>query len=170
MPVQPQTSRARSGAGWSGIQQVNGGHMNLRGCVLFCGLLPGLVVSPASAQSDDCTEIGTVVSAQGSVRVQASGSETWRRVARQSKVCEGDRVKTGSRSRAAIKLANESLIRVRQQSEATLENFADQSATTSLMRLVTGVIQFFSRKPQEYSIRTTTATIGIRGTGNAARR
>ena len=138
--------------------------MNLRVCVLFCGLLPGFAVLPAQAQSDECTEIGTVVSAQGSVRIQATNSENWRRAERQSKVCEGDRVQTGSRSRAAIKLNNESLIRVRQQSEARLENFADESATASLMRLVTGVIQFFSRKPQEYSIRTTTATIGIRGT------
>jgi tetratricopeptide (TPR) repeat protein len=105
-----------------------------------------------------------VSSAQGAVRVQHSGSDEWERLRRKSTICEGDTIRTGYRSRAAVNLSNESVIRIKQQSKATLENFSPKAEAKSVLRMLSGVLQFFSRKPREYSIATTTATIGIRGT------
>ena len=119
---------------------------------------------PVAAQSEDCTAIGKVASAQGTVRVQAAEGSQWSQVARNSVICEGDTIQTGFRSRAAVNLSNETVIRVAQGSTTRLENFSAGSDAKSIMRMLSGVIHFFSRKPEEYAISTSTATIGIRGT------
>ncbi|MDH3760404.1 MAG: TonB-dependent receptor [Gammaproteobacteria bacterium] len=133
--------------------------------ILFIVSLPWLCfIQTSQAQTSECEQIGEVVSAQGTVRIQHPNSDQWANVSRKTAVCEGDIIETGSRSRAAVNLNNESVLRIKQRSQAKLENFAARSEARSLMRLITGVIHFFSRKPNEYAISTTTATIGIRGT------
>jgi tetratricopeptide (TPR) repeat protein len=133
--------------------------------ILFIVSLPWLcLIQTSQAQTSECEQIGEVVSAQGTVRIQHPNSGQWANVSRKTAVCEGDIIETGSRSRAAVNLNNESVLRIKQRSQAKLENFAARSEARSLMRLITGVIHFFSRKPNEYAISTTTATIGIRGT------
>ncbi|MFT5399502.1 MAG: Tfp pilus assembly protein PilF [Gammaproteobacteria bacterium] len=138
--------------------------MDIKGVLAATGLI--VLISPAfaNAASDECNNIGSILSAQGSVQVKSKGSNQWDRLSRNAPICEGDTVKTGFRSRAAISLVNETVMRVKQGSTATLDNFSSRSDAKSILRLISGVIHFFSRKPREYSIATTTATIGIRGT------
>ena len=136
------------------------------GCLMwFTAVLFGLSFAVTADEHNKCkTNIGKVVSKQGSVVVKRADSGRWERVNRKSEVCEGDTIRTGVRSRAAVSLVNETVMRINQKSTAKMENFSPQEETRAVLRLLTGIIQFFSRKPKNYQISTTTATIGIRGT------
>ncbi len=138
--------------------------MYQRTCVILFGILMLFTGQTVLAQSSSCEEIGRVTSAQGLVRVQHNDSEQWERLERDSTICEGDTIQTGIRSRAAVNLDNETVMRIKAKSTTTVENISARSEAQSLFRMLSGVIHFFSRKPQEYAISTTTATIGIRGT------
>ena len=55
-------------------------------------------------------------------------------------------------------------MRLDQSSSIRVENISPKEEASSLLRLFSGFIQFFSREPRTYDVATTTSTIGIRGT------
>ena len=98
--------------------------------------------------ADRCTEpVARIVSAQGTVEVQESGSSAWRAVALDGLLCPGDTVQTGTRSRAAILALNSSSI-LRVDQNTTLRFGAPPADDRSLLDLIFGVVNFFSREPQ----------------------
>ena len=131
----------------------------------FTAVVFSLSFAVTADEHNKCqTNIGKVVSKQGSVVINRAATGNWERVSRRSEVCEGDTIRTGTRSRAAVSLVNQTVMRINQKSTAKMENFSLQEETRSVLRLISGIIQFFSRKPKNYQIETATATIGIRGT------
>jgi hypothetical protein len=67
---------------------------------------------------------------QGSVEVQRAGSKSWTQVKRlDTSLCAGDRLRTGTSSRAALFLQPETLVRVDQNTTITLNqlNEGDRS-------------------------------------------
>ena len=128
---------------------------------LVCACMPFAV----NASEHQCeTNIGKVVSSQGKVSVQRANSDTWEKLSGKGEVCDGDTIRTGNRSRAAVSMVNDTVMRINQKSTAKMENFAPRKEAKSILRLLSGIIHFFSRKPRDYQVSTTTATIGIRGT------
>jgi tetratricopeptide (TPR) repeat protein len=63
-----------------------------------------------------------------------------------------------------VRLVNRAILRVDQRSTLRLEKVSPKPLITSLLRLVTGAIQAFSRKPRTFRVSSPIATIGIRGT------
>ena len=114
------------------------------------------------AQAKTCTDIGKVVSSRGYVRVQRAGDSNWQFLKNRETICDGDTIKTGYRSRAAVALNNESVMRINQRTSTKLENFS--TTIKSGLRVLSGIIHMFSRKPRSYTVGTRNATIGIRGT------
>ncbi|MDH3714937.1 MAG: FecR domain-containing protein [Gammaproteobacteria bacterium] len=138
--------------------------MNTKSLVLLgASLLIISATNPSLAQT--CENIaGRITSIQGRISVQRTDSSDWQRAALNETVCEGDTVRASSRSRAAVNLINQTVLRLDQSSSIRVDTISPKAEVSSLLRLFSGVIQFFSRKPRTFDVQTTTSTIGIRGT------
>ena len=74
---------------------------------------------PTSAQT--CrTEVGRLVSLDGVVEVQRTGSRTWQRPGLDAALCQGDTIRVGARGRAAIALVNDAVLRLDQNTTMRL--------------------------------------------------
>ncbi|MDH5472671.1 MAG: FecR domain-containing protein [Gammaproteobacteria bacterium] len=115
--------------------------------------------------------IGKVVINIGDL--QASNRSATRRLSRHSEILSGDTLKTSKNARAQIRLKDGALIALQPDTEFKIEqyNFNGQEDGTERgiyelikggFRTITGLIGH--RNKQNYKVRTTVATIGIRGT------
>ena len=129
---------------------------------------------PARAQ-DPCTPpVARIVSIQGSVEVQRAGQPEWVRVTRlDTPLCAGDRIQTGERSRAALVISPETLVRLDQssalsvrvtQNETVVEFFQDASAPREALGNACGAGYFISRFPRNLKIKTRYLNAAVEGT------
>ena len=113
--------------------------------LLFIGFLLQLVV-PAFSLADDCEQwVAKVVSVQGSVQARRVGETQWVPVKLNDTYCPGDMIRVQERSRAAVVLANESILRLDQKTTITF--IGVEKEQTSLLDLLIGAVHFFSRIP-----------------------
>lgn len=127
-------------------------------------LAAGMAAAPAAAQSLETAcpaPVGRIASVEGGVeRRIADGS--WRAARTEEPLCAGDMVRTGKYSRAAIALANDSVLRLDQ--ETTLQVGAVPAEEPSVLDLVKGIIQVFSHRPRSLSIDTPFVNASVEGT------
>ncbi|MDH5764983.1 MAG: FecR family protein [Gammaproteobacteria bacterium] len=123
------------------------------------------------ATPDPVDVIGKVIIAQGDLK--ATNRSSTRRLSRHSNVMSGDTLKTASNSRAQIRLKDGALISLQPNSEFKIAEFNFNGAEDGTergvfellkggFRTITGLIGH--KNKQNYKVRTTVATIGIRGT------
>lgn len=119
--------------------------------------------------ADAATQVGEAQLARGLVSAAGPGTNA-RLIGSGAAIFQGDIVTTGPRSSAILKLADGSRIMIRPQSSFTVEEFStDEAKPLAVMRLFKGglraVTGFISkRNPNAMRLRTSVATIGIRGT------
>jgi tetratricopeptide (TPR) repeat protein len=112
-----------------------------------------LLTSGVHAQ-DRCEEpAGRFASIDGEVDVQ-SGGVYWRTAQRDQRLCEGDTIRVGDRSRVAIQLINNAVLRIDQNTTIRLVNISGNADERSWLDLVSGALQSFSRQP--WLLRVTT--------------
>jgi hypothetical protein len=127
-----------------------------------------------TAAAHAATPIGEVLVATGVVTAQSPVGET-RTLAKGSAVFEQDRVKTADKSFAMLKLADDTKIAVRPNSEFVLEKFSQGAGQEAEeLRLLKGGLRALTgaigkQKPEAVKVNTPYASIGIRGTDFAAR-
>lgn len=129
-------------------------------------LLASLLTATAHAAAP---RIGEVMVATGTFTAQNPAGET-RKLTKGSELFEQDRVKTGDKSFAMIRLADFTRIAVRPNSEMVLEKFNQQTGQEAEemnvikggLRVLTGSIG--KQKPEAVKIGTPYASMGIRGT------
>jgi hypothetical protein len=126
-----------------------------------------------SAATFAAEPIGEVAFVQGVASAQRPGDPP-RFLAKGEALHEGDTLSTGAKGFALIALKDGTKLTLRPNTNFTLERFrqgAEDSAIFNLLkggvRALTGLIS--KRNPQAVEVRTTTATIGIRGTSFDAR-
>ena len=130
-------------------------------------LLTTLCVAVGNAGA--ATQVGETQLARGLVSAASPGANA-RLIGSGAPIYQGDIVTTGPRSSAILKLADGSRIMIRPQSSFTVEEFStDEAKPLAVMRLFKGglraVTGFISkRNPNAMRLRTSVATIGIRGT------
>jgi hypothetical protein len=132
---------------------------------LLFALAAGAALAGQAGELAAARGVVTAQSAQGAARIVGSGSP----------IHEGDVVTTGPRSLAVLKLLDGTRITLRPESSFQVERFNaaenQESAVFTLfkggLRAVTGFIS--KRNPQAMRLRTSVATIGIRGTEFDAR-
>jgi len=96
------------------------------------------------------------------VEVRRSGSPRWQQLLLNEAVCAGDRVRVGGRSRAAVLLVNDTLIRL---DERTAISFTQiEKKATSLIDMIRGAAAFISRTPRSLTIKTPFMNAAIEGT------
>lgn len=95
------------------------------------------------------------------------GKPEWIPVTLQGTFCPGDSVRVDRRSRAAILLPNETLLRL---DEGSILSFPQlEKEKTSWLDLLKGAVHFISRTPRSFNIRTPFVNAGIEGTEFAVR-
>lgn len=126
--------------------------------------LLGLALALLALQRDAAAQEGCaqLVSAQGQVEIRRAGQETWERVAgmEASRVCAGDRLRTGSQSRAALLLAPHALVRVAENTALGVT----LSPKETLVEFDSGAVYSISRFPRRYRILTPFVNAGVEGT------
>lgn len=130
----------------------------------------GLFMLGAGAQQ----KAGEVAHLQGMATAQQPGG-SFRFLGKGDPVLEGDVISTTDKGFAVVTLADGTKFTLRPATTFALDRFAHNAGTeTALMRLVKGGMRVVTglvgkRNPTGVELRTTTATIGIRGTSFDAR-
>jgi tetratricopeptide (TPR) repeat protein len=101
-------------------------------------------------------------SVQGNVEFLRSGQTQWQPARLNETYCTGDRIQVGPNSRADVYLANQSIIRLDQNTTITLGGLKEER--TSLLQLLRGTLYFFSRLPRNLEILTAFVNAGVEGT------
>jgi tetratricopeptide (TPR) repeat protein len=130
--------------------------------VLWWGLTLGAVFwGPAFSQPCE-PWLGKMVSVQGTVEARKTGETRWLPVSLNDTFCPADTIRVGSKSRADLFLSNQSVLRLDENSEFTLEGITEQSSVT--LNMLKGAAHFFSRSPRGLEVKTPYTVAGVRGT------
>ena len=132
---------------------------------------------PAHAADDPAAcrvSVARIVSIQGTIELLRARQNDWSRVTRvDTPLCEGDRLRTGALSRAALFIQPETLVRVDQNTsisvsktteetlvEFTQEDFVSASATAHTC----GAGYFITRFPRKFRVNTPHLNAAVEGT------
>jgi len=125
----------------------------------------GLFLGTTAHAADACAPVvGRLSSVTGSIEVQRGAATNWARARLNENLCEGDSVRTAERSRAAISLTNSVVLRLDQNTTIRLINVGNQPEEKSLLDLLRGAVQSFSRKPRSMAVNTPYLNGTIEGT------
>jgi tetratricopeptide (TPR) repeat protein len=118
---------------------------------------------PAAHAAEPCDPgVARIVSLQGRVEVQRGEAGAWTAATLDERLCIGDTVRVGAYARAALALANESVLNVDQLT--TMRLAGEPAAGRSLLDLLIGAVHFFSHRPRALEIDTPIASAGTEGT------
>ncbi|PTQ83084.1 FecR family protein [Nitrosospira multiformis] len=106
--------------------------------------------------------IALMVSVQGAVELRRVKEANWQAAKLNVVLCPGDTVRVAENSRAALRLSNESTLRLDQKTVLTLAAPARDRA--ALVELVTGNLFVITRTPKPFRVKTRLVTADIEGT------
>ena len=96
--------------------------------------------------------------------MQRADTPRWQPAAMGDQLCEGDAVRAGRRSRAAVTLINEAVLRLDQNTTLQLVDITAEEEERSFLDLVMGAIQSFSRSPRLLAVNTPYLNAAVEGT------
>jgi len=136
---------------------------------VFAMLVGGLTFftssSKADAQQPGCaTPVGRIASVEGAVERRMAGSTVWEPASVEQPLCAGDAVRTGAFSRAALALANDSMLRLDQETTLEVGAVPAPAEEPSVLELIRGIIQVFSHRPHSLNIKTPFVNAATEGT------
>lgn len=121
-----------------------------------------LLLAAGRAFAAECTAAAArVVSVQGTVELRRGPSTSWSAAAVEVELCPGDSLRVGERSRAALRLANDSTVRLDQFTALTLGAAQERASLIDLLR---GAINIITRTPKPFDVRTPFLNAGVEGT------
>jgi tetratricopeptide (TPR) repeat protein len=152
--------------------------MLIRRCSVAMLASLGFALSAPSYSADPISAcspmIGRIVSLQGKIEVRRAGTGPWHAVSQLDfPLCPGDVLHTGTRSRSAIVLAPETLVRVDQNStmllrpegaEIHVEMFKDDQVPPSVVGNACGAGYFITRFPKKFKVYTPYLNAAVEGT------
>lgn len=132
--------------------------------ILTLSLLLSAAVLPALAQTPPAVNPSVLLTAEGRVEVARAGQAAWNPGQTNQSLQTGDRVRTGPRSRATIRLSNLSVLRVNELTTLEIRPAQNPGGPTGL-DLKSGSTYFFNReRASDVQFRTPLASGAIRGT------
>ncbi len=133
--------------------------------IVLSGVLFSLMLSGAAVAAEPCqTVVGRLATVDGQVEVQRTGASSWQAVVLGAELCQGDTVRAAARSRATITLINQAVLRVDQNTAMRLDNITGVTEERSVLSLLKGTFQSFSRKPRGFEVNTPYLNGSIEGT------
>ena len=133
--------------------------------LLLLAVLPaaGLHAAPPGTNGSASAE-AALLTIEGKVEVARSGAGSWSPGQTNQVLQVGDRVRTGLRSRATVRLSNLTVLRVNELTTLQIQP-PSTAGKPSALNLESGAAYFFSReRPTEMEFRTPLASGAIRGT------
>jgi tetratricopeptide (TPR) repeat protein len=127
--------------------------------ILFFSLVPVCGAAESTACDPWAAKIASV---QGNVEAKRGDNADWHVVALNEIYCPGDQIRVGDKSRAGIILANETLVRLDENSAIKLT--AIEKDSFSLVELLKGIAHFISRVPRSLKVNTPFVNAAIEGT------
>ncbi|MES9993976.1 MAG: FecR domain-containing protein [Candidatus Thiodiazotropha sp.] len=112
--------------------------------------------------SDECRYVAQLVSLQGSAEKKSVGQDVWHQAGLDDQFCAGDALRTSGDSKAAVRLANHTLLRLDADSSLTFSEIEKESR--SLLDLLRGAVHFISRTPKSLEVKTPYVNASIEGT------
>ncbi|MCK5383734.1 MAG: FecR domain-containing protein, partial [Gammaproteobacteria bacterium] len=123
------------------------------------------MLTGAAVAAEPCqTVVGRLATVDGQVEVQRTGASNWQAAALGADLCQGDTVRAAARSRATITLVNQAVLRVDQNTAMRLDNISGVTEERSVLSLLKGAFQSFSRKPRGFEVNTPYLNGSIEGT------
>jgi tetratricopeptide (TPR) repeat protein len=129
----------------------------------FLVLAAGVLAFADAANSQETCEpvVAQIVSLQGQVEIQRAGTTSWTRVERlATRLCEGDRLRSGTFSRAALLVSGQALLRIDQNTALGLRASPDEIH----VEFDSGRVYSISRFPRRFRILTPFVNAGVEGT------
>ena len=117
------------------------------GCPALLAFASCLLTSGAYAQEICPEPVGRFASVEGEADVQSDGGGGWRAAQLDQRLCEGDTIRVGERSRVAVQLINDAVLRIDQNTSIRLVNITGKTDEPSWIDLVSGALHSFSRQP-----------------------
>ncbi len=131
--------------------------------LLFVFFLLSVFFPPDTFASDRCDEwVGKIVSVQGSVQFRGKGETQWATAQFSNTFCPGDMLRVQEKGRAAIYLANNTLIRIDQNTTITFTEV--EKKEVSWIDLLSGAVHFISRVPRSLKVSTPFVDGTVEGT------
>jgi tetratricopeptide (TPR) repeat protein len=126
-------------------------------------MLLAWVLAPGAASAAECVEwAATAVSLQGRVEVRRAGASRWEPVAIGGRYCLGDTIRVLDRSRAAVRLRNDAVLRLDQHSTIT---FLESRGAESWIELARrSLLHVLSRLPRTLRVVTPFVNGTVEGT------
>lgn len=121
-----------------------------------------LLASAARAAEPCAAAVGRVVALQGAVDLQHAASRVWRVAELEQALCPGDLIRVGERSRAAIVLLDDGVIRI--DENTTLRLAQASRDVPSLIETALGRLYFFSRRTRSLDVATPFVNAAVEGT------
>ena len=138
--------------------------MKFKTAFLTGAVIAGLFQGQNLHAQENAPPPSTLLTAEGKVEVFTTGAAAWTPAHANQSLGIGDRVRTGVRSRATLRLSDQTVLRV---NELTLLEIRPSltSGKRALLDLKAGSTYFFNRgRPSETDFRTPVASGAIRGT------
>lgn len=122
-----------------------------------------VVLLPCVCLAETCEKwVGKIVSVQGSVQAKRVGEAQWQNVNLNETFCPGDMIRIQEKSRAAIALINQPILRLDENSTITLGGLKEER--TSVIEMLKGAAHFFSRVARNLEVQTAFVNAGVEGT------
>jgi len=139
---------------------------------IFGAVLSGTAVfwGAAAEAAEPCTPVvGRLASVEGEVELQRAGEGGWGRATVGQALCQRDTIRTGRYSRAAAALVNDAVLRLDESTTLYLADVTPEVSQRSLLNLIAGAIQSFSRRPRQLGVNTPYVNATVEGTEFALR-
>ena len=104
-----------------------------------------------------------MVSMKGIIELRREQATVWQQTDMNTTFCAGDMIRARSQSRAALRLSNDSMLRLDQRTSLTFPELQAEKST-SLLDLLEGAIHIITRTPKPFKIRTPFVNASVEGT------
>ncbi|MDP3663585.1 MAG: TonB-dependent receptor [Nitrosomonas sp.] len=130
---------------------------------IFAAILFVSTLGKAYATNACQLEVAQVVSMQGIIELRRVQETKWQQADMNTTLCAGDMIRARSQSRAALRLSNDSMLRLNQKTSITFPALQETKGT-SLLDLLEGAIHIITRTPKPFKIRTPFVNASVEGT------
>ncbi|MBX9606200.1 MAG: FecR family protein, partial [Gammaproteobacteria bacterium] len=128
-----------------------------------------LLVSPLLHAEECASHAGRFAALEGKVEVAHDEHAAWQSANLALPLCEGDSIRVGAHSRAAVQLVNDAVLRLDENTTMRLVDINGEPESRSLLDLLRGAVKSFSRSPRTMTVNTPYVNGMIEGTEFAMR-
>jgi tetratricopeptide (TPR) repeat protein len=138
-------------------------HSLISHCVLGGMALFTLTLLPVGQlHAASCEPVARLVSLEGAIEYKSANTENWNPAVLEQEFCNGDAIRSGQDSRAALRMINETLLRLDHSTAIIFTSVVQKER--SLLDLLKGALHFISRVPRSLEVNTPYLNAAIEGT------